>query len=74
MDESNLAHLQQSCPDMYRHKVQLFLDYAPEIPDREVPDPYYGDTKGFDRVLDLCEAGAAGLIKSLRRSRSDASP
>ena len=29
---------------------------------REVPDPYYGNVQGFERVLDLCEAGGNGLI------------
>jgi len=33
---------------------------------REVPDPYYGAPAGFDRVLDLVEASAAGLIARLQ--------
>ena len=32
---------------------------------REVPDPYYGGPEGFDRVLDLIEASAAGLVARL---------
>ncbi len=68
MDSQNLAAIQQRCPSMHQHKVRLFLDYAPQLAENEVPDPYYGDAKGFDRVLDLCEAGAIGLIKSLEES------
>jgi protein-tyrosine phosphatase len=33
---------------------------------REVPDPYFGGPEGFDRVLDLIEASAAGLIARLQ--------
>ncbi len=66
MDGQNLADLQQRCPQALQYKVRLFLDYAPLTTQREVPDPYYGDAKGFDRVLELCEQGAIGLIKSLR--------
>jgi protein-tyrosine phosphatase len=68
MDKGNLADLQSRCPEAHRHKVKLFLDFAPETGQSEVPDPYYGDARGFERVLDLCEAGAIGLINSLRKS------
>ena len=33
---------------------------------KEVPDPYYGGEDGFDRVLDLIEGGADGLLDALR--------
>jgi protein-tyrosine phosphatase len=45
----------------------LFLDYASDIADREVPDPYYGGASGFERVLDLIEMAAAGLLADIRR-------
>ena len=31
----------------------------------EVPDPYYGGIEDFERVLDLCESGARGLLRKL---------
>jgi low molecular weight protein-tyrosine phosphatase len=31
----------------------------------EVPDPYYGGSDGFDRVLDLLEASCDGLLEEL---------
>ena len=31
----------------------------------DVPDPYYGDDDGFDRCLDLVEAGCRGLSEHL---------
>ena len=30
-----------------------------------IPDPYYGDQKGFDLVLDLLEDACDGLIEYL---------
>lgn len=45
----------------------MFLDYAPDIPDEEVPDPYYGAGDGFERAMDLAEAASEGLVQDIRR-------
>jgi len=63
MDASNLAELQRLCPPAHLGKLRLFLDFAEGLNETEVPDPYYGNAEGFERVLDLCEAGGRGLIK-----------
>jgi protein-tyrosine phosphatase len=63
MDTSNLSDLRRLCPSDHLHKLQLFLDFAEGLNEAEVPDPYYGNAEGFERVLNLCEAGARGLIK-----------
>lgn len=62
MDQSNLNDLRRMCPDENAHKLRLFLEFAGAVDTREVPDPYYGNVQGFERVLDLCEAGARGLV------------
>lgn len=62
MDRANLNDLQRICPADHLHKLRLFLEFALEVDVCDVPDPYYGDVKGFERVLDLCEAGARGLV------------
>lgn len=66
MDSANLAHLQRSCPAPEREKLALLLDFAPQAPAREVPDPYYGGAQGFEHVLDLVEMGSAGLLAAIR--------
>ncbi|MCB1939129.1 MAG: low molecular weight phosphotyrosine protein phosphatase [Rhodocyclaceae bacterium] len=66
MDRGHLDIMQRKCPPAHQHKLRLFLSYAPELAQDEVPDPYYGEATGFDRVLSLCEAGAQGLIDMLR--------
>lgn len=65
MDCSNLLELQRLCPPQYAHKLKLFLDGVEESNLDEVPDPYYGNLAGFERVLDLCETGARNLVKNL---------
>lgn len=65
MDDANLADLQRQCPPECMHKLHRFLDFAAGPGTREVPDPYYGNVQGFERVLDLCESGAAALIVTL---------
>jgi len=43
------------------------MDFAPGMRTREVPDPYYGGPAGFERVFDLVEAAAQGLLAEIRR-------
>ncbi len=68
MDRENHAHLEAICPDHHRAKLRLFLEFAPHLEVDEVPDPYYGGTAGFDRVLDLIEEASRGLIEEIRRN------
>jgi protein-tyrosine phosphatase len=64
MDLQNLRDLQQMKPADYRGELALFLNYG-DSPEREVPDPYYGEGDGFERVLDMVEAAAAGLLHAI---------
>ena len=66
MDYANLADLKRLSPPSYHHKIGLFLDYATDYPEQEVPDPYYGGDQGFAHVLDLVESAAAGLLAELK--------
>jgi protein-tyrosine phosphatase len=68
MDEENYSLLIEACPAEYKHKVSYFLDYAPHLNERIVPDPYYGGPYGFERVLDMVEAASAGFLKSLQET------
>jgi protein-tyrosine phosphatase len=67
MDRDNLADLLARCRDAeLRQRIGLLMDFAPDWPDREVPDPYYGGPDGFERVMDMIEAAAQGLLVHLR--------
>ncbi len=68
MDEENLANMLRICPPEYQHKVQLFLEFAPDQKLRSVPDPYYGGARGFEEVLDLVESASEGLLSHIRET------
>ena len=65
MDGMNHAELLELAPADARHKIRYFLDFAPHAGTREVPDPFYGGSEGFDQALDLIEAAARGLLADL---------
>jgi protein-tyrosine phosphatase len=65
MDRDNLSNLQHQCPPEHAQKVHLFLDFAGVGAGAEVPDPYYGNAAGFERVMALCDAGAEGVLRRL---------
>jgi len=65
MDRGHLEILEHLSPPQHRHKLRLFLDFA-ELPEKEVPDPYYGGPEGFERLLDLVEAASRGLLDQVR--------
>lgn len=69
MDRGHYKSLSQSCPQDVKDRVRLFLDFAPELGIKDVPDPYYGVGDGFERVLDMIEAGSTGLLAHIRQTR-----
>ncbi len=70
MDDENYSILINACPEQYKTKVKYFLDYAPYLNERQVPDPYYGGQYGFERVLDMIEEASAGFLQTLQESGS----
>ena len=66
MDNDNYYNLRKVCPDEYQSKISLFLDYAPNHPLDEVPDPYYGGIKGFDNVFDMVDIASKGLLEMIK--------
>lgn len=67
MDSENYSLLFEQCPDTYREKLNLFLNFAPELNITEVPDPYYGGKRGFENVFDMVEAASEGLIAEIKQ-------
>jgi protein-tyrosine phosphatase len=70
MDRSNFQDLSALCPPGLEDRLHMFLDFAPDQPVREVPDPYYGGTAGFERVFDLVEEASRGLLTRIKVDRS----
>ncbi len=68
MDDDNFSRLIHDCPDEHKDKLKYFLDYAPQLGVREVPDPYYGGKHGFEQVLDMVEDASLGFLESLQKT------
>jgi protein-tyrosine phosphatase len=70
MDRLNREVLLDLSPAAYRERVRLLMEFAGvPLDDGEqldVPDPYYGGAVGFERVLDLVEQAADGLLAEIR--------
>lgn len=67
MDDSNLSNLRAMQPADSRAVVRRFLDFAGDVPTRQVPDPYWDGN--FDEVYDLVAQGAAGLLRHIRQEK-----
>jgi len=60
-DELNLRELRRRCPAEHHGRLQLFLG------DVALPDPYYGESDDFEKVLDLVEKRAVLLVSRWSR-------
>jgi protein-tyrosine phosphatase len=65
MDRDNFSELMAICPEGFEERLHLFMDFAPHRPEMEVPDPYYGGVRGFDRVFDMVEEASRGLLEHI---------
>ncbi len=68
MDRANLRDMLRMAPDAAAEaRVTLLRSHDPEADGQDVPDPYYGAGDGFERVYQICLAGARGLLAEIRR-------
>ena len=61
-DELNLRELRRRCPPEQHHRLALFLGEV------ALPDPYYGESADFEKVLDLVEKQAFRLVSAWTRA------
>ena len=66
MDDANMLALAAMKPPNFGGHLGLLLDFAPELGIRDVPDPYYGASEGFERVLDLIEISVGPMLSRLQ--------
>ncbi len=66
MDSDNEQKLRAICPPYYADRVKLIMDFAPDLRERDIPDPYYVGGKGFEKVLDMLELCMEELMDELR--------
>lgn len=67
MDQQNKRALEQQLPDGAGFNLSLMMDFAQEFGVSEVPDPYYGNLEGFERVFQLLDMATRGLLERIRR-------
>jgi protein-tyrosine phosphatase len=75
LDRGHLQALRALAPtEADREKVRLLrsFDESAEPPDLDVADPYYGDDRDFDTVLELAERAARGIADELVRTGAGA--
>jgi protein-tyrosine phosphatase len=66
LDRLNHATLIERSPPEHHARIRTLLEYAGAGVPGDVPDPYYGDARGFDDVLDLVQSAADGLLAEIR--------
>lgn len=66
MDETNRRDARRLSQPNARARLVRLLDFAPDQPLRDVPDPYYGEAAGFAQVVGLIDSGVRGFIAALR--------
>ena len=65
MDRLNRETLLDRSPEEYQDRIRLLMEFSTSNDIEDVPDPYYGGAVGFERVLDLVEEAAAGLLREI---------
>jgi len=63
MDQENLADLLETCPEAYRDKVRLLVDFSGLDDLLGIPDPYYGNLNGFENVFHLVQKAIEGILE-----------
>jgi protein-tyrosine phosphatase len=71
MDSDNYKELREICPPGFEGRLHMFMDFAAQRAEQEVPDPYYGGVAGFDRVFDMVEEASHGLLDHILKQYGD---
>jgi protein-tyrosine phosphatase len=67
MDRGHLTMLSRMAETSAGPKLKLMMSYARGFNEKDVPDPYYGGPQDFERVLDMLEDAARGLLEVIDR-------
>ncbi len=66
LDQGHYRILENMMPDESnepRAQLILFTDYCEDRAGEDVPDPYYGDIRDYESVMDLLEEGIHGFLE-----------
>lgn len=65
MDRANEGEVRRRCPGGAAPQIRRILDFEPDPPGPDVPDPYYGGRDGFEEVYELLESAADRLLDAI---------
>lgn len=66
MDTSNYSHLiALTNTQEERKKIRMILNEVTERSYRSVPDPYYGDGDGFQKIYNILEEACEKIVKQI---------
>lgn len=67
MDKQNLQSLSALASQSFGSgkNIGLFMSFADQFDEIDIPDPYNNDEQGFDMVLDMIEDASEGLLKRI---------
>ncbi len=63
MDDANIDRLHRLSPDLETDaKIHQISEYFTDVRADHVPDPYYGGSEGFERVIEMLEDACQGIL------------
>lgn len=68
---SNIQNIQRLAETQFGHvraRVALMSEHDQTYPEQALPDPYYGEADGFERVLDQCESSSQAWIEIFKQN------
>lgn len=68
---SNIQNIQRLAETQFGHvraRVALMSEHDQTYPKQALPDPYYGEADGFERVLDQCESSSQAWIEIFKQN------
>ncbi|MCB0772992.1 MAG: low molecular weight phosphotyrosine protein phosphatase [Flavobacteriales bacterium] len=70
MDHHNLKDMLRQVPsEKLAPKAKLMMDWSPDRPGTDVPDPWYGGPEGFGDVFAMLEKAVDALLDDLAHGR-----
>lgn len=67
MDRGHFSKLMNSAEnEEQKKKIRMFGEFLSQNTGSDIPDPYYGEQRGFDQVLKMVEDGVQGILVRYR--------
>jgi protein-tyrosine phosphatase len=72
MDQTNLINVQNLLDQykLYHQHLYLMRDFQNNADHPDVPDPYYGDSAGFETVFDILEESLENFLMKIKKDHA----